>query len=245
MAVKGNVKEIFHWVTAQQWRCSLVTVTWALPSPPARPQPGLSLVRTAGQQRWFYGHIPGPMWLALTVGMGEGLAWQSWTLAGGEDSSSLPPPLYTLTPPTTTMYSFTPGQKTQAGEELKPGGKGEEGSREEGWSERERGREHCWNRWGFWAVLLLQAQNTELLQTSHSVLVPAAFPSLNIMKSPCHLTLRCQIMKSHNSDWAFIHSLYHSCSQSLQKSIAAHLWPKWCSLCSWFFIHIWEQIMIC
>lgn len=35
---------------------------------------------------------PGPMWPGLTVGMGEGLAWQSWALVGGRDSSSRPIP---------------------------------------------------------------------------------------------------------------------------------------------------------
>lgn len=83
---------------------------------------------------------PGPMWPGLTVGMGEGLAWQSWALVGGRDSSSRPPP-----PPLFMCKNFTLGQKTQAGEELKLGGGGEEG-----WSEweNEREREHSWNRRG-------------------------------------------------------------------------------------------------
>lgn len=126
----------FHWLltagwseekqAVQKWRCSLMTVRWAPPPPTTHTQPHHSLgqeTRAAGLVLWPH---PSPMRPGLTVGMDEGLAWQSWALFGGRDSSSCHQPLL-----------FTLVQKAQAGEELKPGGGEKEGGRME-W-DRKRG----------------------------------------------------------------------------------------------------------
>lgn len=118
---------------------------------------------------------PGPMWPGLTVGMGEGLAWQSWALVGGRDSSSRPPP------PSLFMCRTSPWVRKHKQE--RNWNLGEEG-RKDGVSERMRERGNTVEiDEGFRAALLFQYM-MELLQTSCLLLT----------------TWKCEIMKSQHND---------------------------------------------
>lgn len=81
----------------------------------------------------------------------------------GEGLFLLPPTAPPIPP--SSMCQASPWFKKH--EQERNWNSGEERRREEGWSDRQKEREHWWKRWGVWAVLLLQDM-TELLQTSHS-----------------------------------------------------------------------------